>query len=52
VFAESGPILLIPAGYARHLSGLDTYFSSTLNLRHFIKSVEQLIAPEALNVNP
>lgn len=47
-YAESAPILLLPAGYARHRSGVEPNFNSFLNFQHVTKSVEQVLVPEAL----
>ena len=47
-YAESAPILLLPAGYARQRSGVGPHFNSFLNFQHVTKSVEQVIVPEAL----
>jgi thiamine pyrophosphate-dependent acetolactate synthase large subunit-like protein len=47
-YAESAPILVLPAGYAREHSCVDPHFNSFLNFQHITKSVEQLIVPEAL----
>jgi thiamine pyrophosphate-dependent acetolactate synthase large subunit-like protein len=47
-YAESAPILVLPAGYPRETSGVDPNFNSLLNFQHVTKSVEQLVVPKAL----
>ena len=47
-YAESAPILLLPAGYPREAGGVDPNFNSLLNFQHVTKSVEQLVVPKAL----
>src|SRR5580704_1218824 len=47
-YAESSPVLVLPAGYPRSRSGVDPNFSSFLNFQHTTKSVETVLVPEAL----
>src|ERR1700691_1775959 len=47
-FAESAPILVLPAGVVRERSSVSPNFSSFLNFQHITKSVEQVIVPEAM----
>src|ERR1700722_983090 len=39
-FSESSPILVIPAGYPRHLAHYYPNFNSTLNMQHITKWAE------------
>ena len=41
-FSESSPILVIPAGYPRHLAHYYPNFNSTLNMQHITKWAEPL----------
>jgi thiamine pyrophosphate-dependent acetolactate synthase large subunit-like protein len=47
-YAESSPVLVLPAGYPRARSAVDPNFSSFLNFQHTTKSVETVLVPEAL----
>ncbi len=51
-YAESAPIVVLPAGYPRHLTNVPPNFSALLNFQHVTKSVEQVTVaravPEAL----
>lgn len=46
-FGDSVPIVVLPAGYARHLTNVDPNFSSLLNFQHVTKWCEQVTVPEA-----
>jgi acetolactate synthase-1/2/3 large subunit len=41
-YADSVPILVLPAGYPRHLNNVAPNFSSFLSYRHITKSIEQV----------
>jgi acetolactate synthase-1/2/3 large subunit len=51
-FSESSPILVVPAGYPRHLAHYYPNFNSTLNMQHITKWAEPLTsgrsAPDVL----
>lgn len=47
-FAESVPLVVIPAGHPRAQAGVKPNFSAQLNFRHVTKSVEQVTVPSAL----
>ena len=47
-YGDSAPIVVLPMGYARHLTQIQPNFNSALNYRHVTKSCEQLMVPEAL----
>ena len=47
-FSESVPIVVIPTGYGRAVSGVSPNFSSYLNYQHITKSCEQLILPSSV----
>lgn len=47
-YGDSAPIVVLPMGYARHLSQIQPNFNSSLNFQHVTKSCEQLTVPEAL----
>ncbi|MDE0099796.1 MAG: thiamine pyrophosphate-requiring protein [Truepera sp.] len=47
-YGESVPILVLPAGYPRHLAQVPPNFSSALNFRHVTKWSEQLSLAEAV----
>jgi thiamine pyrophosphate-dependent acetolactate synthase large subunit-like protein len=51
-FADSVPIVVLPAGFPRHLNNVPPNFSSTLNYQHVTKSAEQVtlarVIPDAL----
>jgi len=46
-FGDSVPIVVLPAGYARHLTNVDPNFSSLLNFQHVTKWCEQVTVPGA-----
>jgi thiamine pyrophosphate-dependent acetolactate synthase large subunit-like protein len=46
-FSESVPILVIPAGYPRHLAHYYPNFNSTLNMRHVTKWAEPVTSGRA-----
>jgi len=45
-YGESIPVLVIPQGYARRISGIDPNFSSARHMRGVTKSSEYLILPK------
>jgi acetolactate synthase-1/2/3 large subunit len=45
-YGESIPVLVVPQGYARRISGIDPNFSSSLQMRGVTKSAEHLILPK------
>ena len=47
-YGDSVPMVVLPAGYARHLTNVDPNFSSLLNYRHVTKWCEQVTTPEAV----
>jgi acetolactate synthase-1/2/3 large subunit len=47
-YAESVPMVIIPAGHARAQAGVKPNFSAQLNFRHVTKSVEQVTVPSAV----
>ena len=47
-FGDSAPIVVLPAGYPRHLGQIQPNFNSALNYRHVTKSCEQVTVPEAV----
>ena len=47
-FGDSAPIVVLPAGYPRHLGQIQPNFNSALNYRHVTKSCEQVTMPEAV----
>ena len=47
-YGDSAPIVVLPMGYARHLTNVDPNFNSALNMRHVTKLAEQVILPEAV----
>lgn len=51
-FGDSVPIVVLPAGYARNLSGVTPNFNAFLNFQHVTKSCEQVnlpsVVPDAL----
>ncbi|HCQ03851.1 MAG TPA: hypothetical protein DIT99_25575, partial [Candidatus Latescibacteria bacterium] len=47
-FGESAPIVVIPMGYARHLSHVPPNFHAYLNFQHITKSCESLTVAEAI----
>jgi acetolactate synthase-1/2/3 large subunit len=47
-FAESVPLVVIPAGHPRAQAGVKPNFSAALNFRHVTKSVEQVTVPSAV----
>jgi acetolactate synthase-1/2/3 large subunit len=48
-YAESAPLVAIPAGYARSKTDVDPKFNSLLNYQHVSKSCEQLTDPTAVD---
>lgn len=48
-YAESAPLVAIPAGYARSKTDVDPKFNSLLNYQHVSKSCEQLTDPNAVD---
>ncbi len=47
-FAESVPLVVIPAGHPRAQAGVKPNFSASVNFRHVTKSVEQVTVPSAV----
>lgn len=47
-FSESVPIVVIPGGYARNLTGVFPNFNASLNYRHITKWCEPVIVPEMI----
>jgi len=43
-FAESVPLLVMPAGYARRLTYVEPNFSSVINMHHISKSAEPVLS--------
>lgn len=46
-YAESAPLVALPAGYARSKAGVDPKFNSFLNYQHISKTCESLTDPDA-----
>ncbi len=46
-YAESAPIVALPAGYSRAKTNTDPKFSSLVNYQHVTKTTEQLTDPDA-----
>ncbi len=47
-YAESAPIVALPAGYSRAKTNTDPKFSSLINYQHVTKTTEQLTDPDAV----
>jgi len=47
-YADSVPIVVLPAGYPRHLNNVPPNFSAVLNYQHITKSAEQLTVASAV----
>ena len=47
-YAESVPLVVIPAGHARAQAGVKPNFSASVNFRNVTKSVEQVTVPSAV----
>jgi len=47
-YGDSVPIVVLPAGYPRHLSSVPPNFSALLNFQHVTKSVEQVTVAAAV----
>jgi acetolactate synthase-1/2/3 large subunit len=47
-FAESAPIVVLPAGYPREQIGVSPNFSALLNFQHVTKSAEQVLVAGAV----
>ncbi len=47
-YGDSAPIVVLPAGYPRHLAQIQPNFSSALNFRHVTKASEQVTMAEAV----
>ena len=47
-YGDSAPIVVLPAGYPRHIAQIQPNFSSALNYRQVTKSCEQVTMPEAV----
>ena len=46
-YAESAPLVALPAGYSRAKAGVDPKFNSFLNYQHISKTCESLTDPDA-----
>jgi thiamine pyrophosphate-dependent acetolactate synthase large subunit-like protein len=46
-FADSAPIIVLPAGYARRLTNIPPNFNAFLNYRHVTKWIEQVTCADA-----
>ena len=44
-FADSVPVLILPAGSERHLQSVPPNFNAYLNMQHITKWIEQLVVP-------
>jgi acetolactate synthase I/II/III large subunit len=44
-YGDSVPIVVLPAGYPRHLTNVPPNFNAALNYRHVTKSAEQVLLP-------
>ena len=44
-YGDSSPIVVLPAGYPRHLTNVAPNFNSALNYRHITKWAEQVLLP-------
>jgi len=47
-FADSVPMVVLPAGFPRPLTNVPPNFNAYLNFQHVTKSVEQVTVPEAI----
>ena len=47
-YAESAPVVVLPAGYPRHLTNVQPNFSALLNFQHVTKSAEQVTVAAAV----
>ncbi len=47
-YAESAPVVVLPAGYPRHLTNVPPNFSALLNFQHITKSAEQVAVAAAV----
>jgi acetolactate synthase-1/2/3 large subunit len=47
-FGDSAPIVVLPTGYPRRLSGIHPNFNATWNVKHITKSAEQLLVADVL----
>lgn len=47
-YGDSVPIVVLPAGYPRHLNNVPPNFSATLNFQHVTKSCEQVTLPHVV----
>jgi acetolactate synthase-1/2/3 large subunit len=47
-YSESVPVLVLPAGYDRHLTHVEPNFSAAKNMAHITKSVEQVTSGAAV----
>jgi len=45
-YGEGIPVLVLPQGYPRRLSGIDPNYNSTIQMRGVTKSAEQIILPK------
>src|SRR3954465_5714544 len=46
-YGDSCPVVLLPAGYARHISQVHPNFSAAVNFRHVTKLCEQVTVADA-----
>ena len=47
-YGDSVPIVVIPAGFPRHLTDVDPNFSALMNFQHVTKSIEQVRMPNVI----
>ncbi|MGN6755255.1 MAG: thiamine pyrophosphate-requiring protein [Thermomicrobiales bacterium] len=47
-YGDSSPIVVLPAGYPRHLTNVPPNFSALLNFQHITKACEQVTVPQAI----
>src|SRR3712207_1569750 len=47
-YADSVPIVVLPAGFPRRLTNIPPNFNAFLNFQHVTKSVEQVTMPDAV----
>ena len=47
-YGDSAPIVVLPMGYARHLTNIQPNFNSALNFKHVTKTSEQVVLPEVI----
>src|SRR6478672_683718 len=47
-YGDSVPVVVLPAGFARHLTDVDPNFSALMNFQHVTKSIEQVRMPNVI----